>query len=139
MAEPKLLNFKNPVITFLGIIFIMVLSSCATGQPKLKDEDIAIDNYIKECIDIIPQSIIEKQNSLYLNAKLETKKSAGYCGCKSAMLTYKVVAKREDGSSILSYQNFSPLNQDEFDFLIGNDFEPDYNSLTMFVQCKNPD
>jgi hypothetical protein len=117
----------------------MVLSSCATSQTKLKAEDIVIDNYIKECIDIIPQSLIKKQNSLYLNAKLETKKSAGYCGCKSAMLTYKVVTKRETSSSILSYQDFSPLNKDDFDFLIGNNLQQDYNSFLMFVQCKNPD
>lgn len=52
MAEPKLLNFKNIAITFLGIIFIMVLSSCTTGQPKLKDEDIAIDNYIMERLSL---------------------------------------------------------------------------------------
>lgn len=139
MAEQKFPNYKNPTITFLLIIYFMVLSACATSQIKLKTEDIAIDNHINECIDIIPQCLIKKQNSLYLNAKLETKKSAGYCGCKSAMLTYKVVTKRENISSVLSYQDFSPLNQEDFNFLICNDFQQDFKSLILFVQCKNPD
>jgi hypothetical protein len=138
MAEPKFL--KNFAIIFLVLISSMVLSSCATSHIELKSEDIAIDNHVKECIDIIPQSLIKKQNSLYLKAKLETKKSAGYCGCKSALLTYKVVTKRENISSILHYQDFSPLNQNVFDFLLFEDFQQqDFKSLILFVQCKNPD
>lgn len=139
MVVQKLLNYKIFCCNFVSIISMVVLSSCTVGQGNIKTKDISVDNIIKECIEVIPIDLIKKDKSVYINAELKTKKAAGYCGCKSALLTYKVVSKKENSKTTLSYNVFSPLNKNSYDFLVCDDLKNDYKSLTLYIDCKNPD
>ena len=139
MAEQKLLKHRASLFTIILFIHSVFLNSCATYKKNIDEEDIFIDNQVEECIEIIPNEITHKSGSVYLNTKWRTIKSTGFCGCKSALLSYKVIAIKKNVKSTVHYNVFSSLNHDDYDFLVCSDLKQYYDSFEIYIQCKNPD
>jgi hypothetical protein len=139
MAGQKLLKNRASLCTIILFVYSVFLNSCSTLINIITTEDIFIDNQVEECIEIIPNEIMYKSGSVYLNTKWKTIKSTGFCGCKSALLSYKVIAKKNDVNSMVNYKEFSSLNHDDFDFLVCSDFQKKYDSFEIYIQCKSPE
>ena len=138
MAEPELLKYKISARPFLIVICLTLFSSCVTGQKNFNVEKLLIDIQIEECIKIMPNGLIHKNDSVYLNTKWKYNKSSGNCGCKSALLSYRIVAKYRGANSILYNKEITSLGHDEFDFIICSDSQKGYESYRIDIQCKNP-
>ncbi len=138
MAEQNLLKNRASLCTIILFVFSLFFISCATFN-HIEAKDIVIDNQVEECIEFIPDGIMYKSGSAYLNTKWRTIKSTGLCGCKSALLSYKVIAKKKGVNSIMHYKDFSSLNQNDFDFLVSSDLKQEFDSFEIDIQCKNPE
>ncbi len=139
MAERRLHRNKKWFLIFFAPVWLSFIVSCATGPSELKS-NIAIDNQINECIEIVPKALVHKQGYAYLETIWNSKKSTGYCGCKSAMLTYKVVAMKGGAFSTLFNNEFTSLRQEGYDFMVCHDSQQeDYEAFTIKIQCQNPE
>lgn len=131
-------RLKNRVFfTIILIVCSLFLNSCVTFRKNIKVENINIDNQVEKCIEINPLAVMYKSGSVYLNTKWKKIKSTGFCGCKSALLSYKVIAKSKNAKSTVHYSDFSSLDHDDFDFLVYRDFKQDYDLFVIYIQCKN--
>jgi len=139
MAGQNLLKNSAPLYTIIFIFCSVFLNSCAILKNKITTENISIDNQVEECIEIIPNEVMYRSGAVYLNTKWKTIKSTGFCGCKSALLSYKVIAKKNSVNSIAHHKEFSSLNQDEFDFLVCSGCKQDFDSFEIYIQCKSPE
>ena len=139
MAGQKLRKNRASLFTIIFIFCSVFLISCAILNNKITTDNIAIDNQVEECIEIIPNEIMHKSGAVYLNTKWKTIKSTGFCGCKSALLSYKVIAKKNSVNSMLHYKEFSSLNQNDFNFLVCSDCKQDYDSFEIYIQCRSPE
>jgi hypothetical protein len=139
MAGQKPLKNRAFYCIIIITIYSAFFNSCATLKNNISAEDIFIDNQIENCIEIIPNEVMYRSGFVYLNAKLKIIKSTGFCGCKSALLSYKVIAKKNSVKSMVHHKEFSSLYQDDFDFLVCSDCKQDYDSFEIYIQCRSPE
>ncbi len=77
-----------------AMICSMSMTAYAESRQK-PDITVQLNNAVNECTKIVPVNHEVHNNLVLLNAEISSIKSAGHCGCKSALLSYSV----EVGSS----------------------------------------
>lgn len=116
----------------------------ATGCPaeSLRDNpSISISNLIEECFRIKPANELIHNNVIMLDAELSIIKSVGYCGCKSAVLSYYVTTRPvESRHKTKEHGVFSPLRNGTYTFVLErNNTRRENGSYTLNIQCASPD
>lgn len=118
----------------------LVGTGCSAGN-IVKDSNIIIDNAIEECFQIKPVNKLIQNNVILLDTELSTVKSVGYCGCKSAVLSYYVTTQLvESSNQAKEYSLFSSLQYSIYTFVLDRNITPNKNkSYTLNIQCASPE
>ena len=124
------------------IVFLTFPIAAALGEVSYSvEENLLIENQVQDCIKVIPKTFYKESGLLRLSTNWEVVKSTGYCGCKSALISYRVSAtlspslKRE-----ISYGVLSSLHKRSYDFVISHDeMVSSYRSFRLEITCKSPE
>lgn len=129
----KLLYTLTFYCLFVGI-------GCSAGS-FMKNSKVSIDNPIKECFQIKQVSKLIHNNLILLDTELSVIKNIGYCGCKSAILSYGVTTRPvELNGRTKEYKLFSSLREGKYTFVLdGNGTQNKNKSYTLIIQCASPD
>ncbi|HEY6641985.1 DUF2195 family protein [Povalibacter sp.] len=96
--------------------------------------DVAIENTLHACVTLTPAKISQMGSSLFLPTAWAVHKSTGECGCKSALISYRVTAGPRD--EVIATGVLSSMNKTNYAFLINPDAGIAYDAkYTLFVGC----
>lgn len=103
--------------------------------------NISINNAIEDCIKIKQISNTSNDNAVFLNAKLLHIKNVGYCGCKSAMLSYFTTTNSVESRTDEGKHNVLLSSSDnKYTFVIDDAYtSSEGKSYTLNIQCASPD
>ena len=99
MAEQK---FKS-----LWLFVFLVSCSTSAVQPVLE-----VDNSLSDCLYIANHGIRDKSGTLHMAAKLDSKQPIGYCGCKSALVSYRTYMIENKEAHQINTGTFNSLDLD---------------------------
>lgn len=133
------LKFHKFLYASICCLFL-VGAGCSPGN-IVKDSNVEIDNSIEECFQIKSVNKLIHNNVILLETELSTVKSVGYCGCKSAVLSYYVTTHPvESSNQTKEYSVFSSPQHDKYTFVLERNDTPKKNkSYTLNIQCSSPD
>lgn len=136
MVAPKF----HEVICPITCSFAFVGAGCSPGT-IVNNSNVQVDNSVEQCFQIKPLSQLVHNNVILLEAELSAVKSTGYCGCKSATLSYYVTTHPVGPSSRPEeYGVFSSLRHGKYTFVLGRTGTPENNkTYTLSIQCASPD
>ncbi|MDH5178269.1 MAG: DUF2195 family protein [Gammaproteobacteria bacterium] len=114
-------------------IVVVFLSGCSS----LPLHTVQIQNGVRDCYSFEPRELVITDKQLILTTQTRLHKSTGYCGCKSALLSYRVRNKNGDDSG--SGQILSREEKQQ-DFVI--DRKPEtgkpMKGYTLMIGCAPP-
>ncbi len=122
-----------------GTLLALSLTSAAAGcaDTPLRESPVRIENAVEDCLLVAATGEFVRNNVRLLDAELTPVKSTGYCGCKSAILSYYVPsASGEPAES----GRFSSLRAGPVTFVLDRDLDvatPGPDALR--IQCAAPD
>jgi hypothetical protein len=123
-------------------VFLLLFSiSCSAENAHNKNNpNIEIDNSVEECLEI---KVVKKHihnNVILLDTEISQVKSTGYCGCKSALLSYYVISSSiKSGNKTKEHRVFSSLTHGLYTFIIENQYLPSTDkSYTINIRCTSP-
>lgn len=134
MAEPGYLRL---FLTFILMSSVYTQLYAASSLPKFPVE---LKNYVSDCYHVSPGKLTVSNNVVMLEAETSSIKSIGYCGCKTAILSYSVQANQTHKLRIPEYGRFSSFESGRYTFVIDRSYE-DKNSQQQYllrVQCAPP-
>ena len=98
--------------------------------------DVAIDNTLDACIALTPAQPAKIDSALFLPTTWTVHKSTGECGCKSALISYRVTAGPR--SEVIASGVLSSLNKRSYAFLINPDASIAYGQqYSLFIGCAS--
>jgi hypothetical protein len=137
MVAPKLHR-----LYYLSLVFLFLFSiGCSAENALIKNNpNIEIDNSVEECFQI---KVVKKHihnNVILLDTEISQVKSTGYCGCKSALLSYYVISSSiKSGNKTKEHRVFSSLTHCLYTFIVENHYLPGTDkSYTINIQCTSP-
>ncbi|HMN45585.1 MAG TPA: DUF2195 family protein [Povalibacter sp.] len=108
---------------------IGLVSACSSAQG-----DVAIENSLDACIALQPAKLAKIESALFLPTTWTVRKSTGECGCKSALISYRVTAGPR--SEVIATGVLSSLNKQNYAFLINPDAGIAYGErYSLFIGC----
>jgi hypothetical protein len=136
MVAPKSRKF----FYILSCYFLLANTSCSFKN-NIKKNDIKVDNSVGECFQIEPIKKFVHNNLVLLDTKLDIIKSTGYCGCKSALLSYSVTDSNSiDVNYPKSLSIFSSLLTGKYSFVLARNFTLNKNTAyVLHIQCSSPE
>ncbi|WP_345427515.1 DUF2195 family protein [Halioxenophilus aromaticivorans] len=119
---------------FLWLFVVLVSCSTFAAQPALE-----VNNPISDCLYITNQSIRDKSGTLHLAARLDFKKPIGYCGCKSAMVSYHTYIVENELARRINAGTFNSLDSriDTIELAKLNDAKEDQTLKLLFGCAVN--
>lgn len=134
MVAPKLpRKLSFPIL----VNFILVASAVATPQ----EQSVNLNNRIAACNKVSVEKVFRHNNLVLADASISSIKSAGYCGCKSAVLSYSVrideAGKKQQGE----YGRFLSFTSGKYTFVIDRDYgkKATNREYNLSIQCAPPD
>jgi hypothetical protein len=98
--------------------------------------EVTIENSLAQCIALTAAQPVRQGAGLYLPTVWAVSKVTGECGCKSALVSYRVTAGSRD--EVIATGVLSSLNKKSFAFLINPDASIRYDDrYELFVGCAN--
>lgn len=136
MVAPKFRKYFYIISSCL----LLVNTSCSFNN-SIKKSDIEVDNSVVECFQIVPVRKFVHNNLVLLDTKLNTIKSIGYCGCKSALLSYNVTYSNSIEVNTPKFLSvFSSLLRGKYSFVLAQDFALNkHRAYVLHVQCSSPE
>lgn len=136
MVAPKFRKY----FYIISCCLLLVNTSCSFNN-SIKKSDIEIDNLVGECFQIEPVRKFVHTNLVLLDTKLDIIKSTGYCGCKSALLSYNVTYSNSiEVNAPKSLSVFSSLLRGKYSFVLAQDFALNkHRAYVLHVQCNSPE
>jgi hypothetical protein len=135
MAALKYRSFSK----LLTLLIVLLPLSCTATTAK-KTEKININNSVNECIEIRIGSTNTYKNTVLLDTAWQVNKVTGYCGCKSALLSYHSLGLKNGHKTNLSYGVFSSIGRESFSFVLNADKNyKGFDSYILDIGCANPD
>lgn len=136
-----------------GIIFAIAVvlpagSIASNNNHPFNIDRIKIDNKINECVQFTPNTLSEAGNLLLLELNVNKKKSPGYCGCMSRLLTYSIIEKNIIEEQTLTHERSFNIFSDKsfenkrssFTFVLSADKNVEIKgSVSIVINCKGPD
>lgn len=96
--------------------------------------DVAIENTLDACIALTPAKPAKVEGALFLPTTWTVHKSTGECGCKSALISYRVTAGAR--SEVIATGVLSSLHKQSYAFLINPDASIAYGQqYSLFIGC----
>ena len=133
MVVPKLpRKLSFPIL----VNFILVASAIATPQ----EQSVNLNNRIAACNKVSIEKVFIHNNLVLADASISPIKSAGYCGCKSAVLSYSVridkMRKKQQGE----YGRFLSFYSGKYTFVIDRDYSKKTanRKYNLSIQCAPP-
>ncbi len=128
----------HSILRFGIVLLVCIIFSCM-ASPANSEPDIKIYNQVKECVEILPLKIYKYSNLTLFVTRWKIIKSTGYCGCKSALLSYRVFGEMDQHKTEIGFGVFSSFNHQEFTFVVNPDSSYNvYKSFSIHIQCANP-
>ena len=89
-------------------LLALFLASCATAPAKVQPAaahqelllDVRFESDLEACVQLVPSGISAERNLLLLDVRFKLLQSIGECGCKSAVLGYRVRRNDSNHSSL---------------------------------------
>lgn len=125
----------------LSLICLLAAGSCSCLALASNSPDIRISNAVSECLEVSPGDSLVHNNVVLLDARLSVIKSVGYCGCKSANLSYYSIKGSDDHGNVtpMDYSVFVPSEDGVYTFVVESDFgQNDAGPRTLNIQCAGP-
>ena len=98
--------------------------------------EVTIENSLAQCITLTAGEPARQGAGVYLPTEWALTKVTGECGCKSALISYRVTAGPRD--EVIATGVLSSLSKKSFAFLINPDANVRYDGrYTLFVACAN--
>ncbi len=121
------------------LVSVIILSPACVAE--LDDHNVKLVNRIGDCHKVTITNVSSHHNLLIADAKVSSIQSAGYCGCKSAVLSYAVSATRSGKTEQIEYGRFLSFYEGKYSFLLnrGLDSKNKYTSYQLNIQCASPD
>jgi len=137
MVAPKFRKY----FYIISCCLLLVNTSCSFNNSSIKKSDIEIDNSVVECFQIEPIKTFVHNNLVLLDTKLDTIKSTGYCGCKSALLSYNVTYSNSiEVNAPKSLSVFSSFLRGKYSFVLAQNFALNkHRAYVLHVQCSSPE
>ncbi len=118
------MNLQVLVLTTLGLA-----TACSRAGA-----DVAIENTLDACIALTAAPLAKIENALFLPTTWAVRKSTGECGCKSALISYRVTAGPR--SEVIATGVLSSMNKGSYAFLINPDAGIAYGQqYSLFIGC----
>ena len=120
-------------------VSLLIITSNISIASELNLSLLKINNLIKDCWTIKQYNIEENKKESFMKANIYLKKSAGYCGCKSAELSYyvKYYGVNEKGAIGTIQQYSSLLSGLNFSFKIDCSNNKCLREFELFIQCSS--
>lgn len=114
--------------------FILAAACVVAAACSAAHAEVVIENTLQACVTMKPGKTSVQGAGLFLHTDWEVQKSTGECGCKSALVSYRVSMRGE----VIASGVLSSLNRTGYDFLINPDAGVAYkDKYTLFVGCAN--
>ena len=112
-------------------IACLVLAACSPAAAE-----VTVENSLAQCIALTAAQPVKQGAALYLPTEWAVSKVTGECGCKSALISYRVTAGSRN--EVIATGVLSSLNKKSFSFLINPDASVGYDGrYTLVVACAN--
>lgn len=110
----------------------MGLTTACSSAPA----DVTIENALDACITLAPARLAQIEGSLFLPTAWTVHKVTGECGCKSALISYRVIAGTH--KEVIATGVLSSMNKKSYAFLINPDAGIKYgDEYALFVGCAS--
>lgn len=131
------LNLPRSFVFPILINFILVASSVADSL----EQSVRLNNRVKACNKISVEDVITHNNVVLANSKITSIQSAGYCGCKSALLSYSVLLGDSGKNVQGEYGTFSSFHNGKFTFVVDKNYVNKHNNkqYRLSIQCAPPE
>lgn len=125
---------------YLSILTFLLLGTASQAENIVSNQTININNLVEECFQINPINIVNHNNLILFDVTLVAHKSTGYCGCKSANLSYYISSIKSDGQKKAGeYGKFSSLNNGKYSFILEKNNTQKNEAYVLSIQCASPD
>ena len=117
------------ILRALVLVTLGLTTACSGAQA-----DVTIENTLDACITLAPAKISQVESSLFLPTAWTVHKSTGECGCKSALISYRVTAGAH--KEVIATGVLSSMNKKSYAFLINPDAGIKYgDKYALFIGC----
>lgn len=133
------LNYHRLHCVSVPIIFLLSASCSAENVLNEEETNIAVDNLVADCFSAKSVKSHIHNNVILIDMNISHVKDVGYCGCKSALLSYYAVpSNNKSNMQIKEYRVFSSLRRGVYTFIVENDYVPNMDlSYTLNIQCAS--
>lgn len=116
------------------------LLASASAAPVPRPEKVKFENALASCVGVEQKPVVSHENLLLLPAVLQSRRLTAECGCKSAVLAYRVT--EASGGTVSEGQLLDPgLSKPEspFLFVLRSDRRAQTSGvLTLHLGCGPP-
>jgi len=113
----------------VALMAMGLASACSSAHG-----DVAIENTLDACIGLQSAKLAKIESALFLPTTWTVRKSTGECGCKSALISYRVTAGPR--SEVIATGVLSSLHKQSYAFLINPDASIAYGQqYSLFICC----
>lgn len=131
-------------LTRAAVAFWVCAVAPGCAQPA-DPSAIQIRNSVSACLDLKPFKIVEQEAVVKLLARGKLLRSTGECGCKSALLTYRVLELRPDGQETERVKAYVSVKmpagemERQFTFVISGDARLGHSRAALSLGCTLPE
>jgi hypothetical protein len=131
---------QQAMTTVVGAALLAATAAVAAEPAKIALAQVRVENAVASCMALEPKEVQQSGSIVKLLADARFIKSTGECGCKSALLRYRVYAQAAPGQRVEwlsgAVSTMGSAGSKTFEFVLSSDASiQQRNALILSIGC----